>query len=134
MIIEYTYENQTLFCFATLARVLHNDVFIQIARVSKNDNIITLFFNTELSAQEKIDLNVAMNAITLDAVQWEKVRATRDQLVQGILWRQERYWRYNRLAKTQVDSMEELDNYIQTLADLPAAQTDPFNISWPEEP
>jgi hypothetical protein len=62
---------------------------------------------------------------------WASVRQERDNKIQQVVWHYERYARYERLGIAQVDSIQDLDNYIQTLADLPETQTDPFNIIWP---
>jgi hypothetical protein len=62
---------------------------------------------------------------------WTSIRQERDNKIQQVVWRYERYARYERLGIAQVDSIQALDNYIQILADLPETQIDPFTIIWP---
>lgn len=62
---------------------------------------------------------------------WNQIRAERDKRISEVTWRYERYARYERLRITQVDSIEELDKYVQALADVPQNQNDPYDIVWP---
>jgi hypothetical protein len=61
---------------------------------------------------------------------WNDIRKTRDQKIKEIEWRYNRYYRHQRLGLTQIDSLENLDAYIQALADI-TKQENPYNIIWP---
>lgn len=63
--------------------------------------------------------------------QWAIVRQHRDELISSFDWRYLRYHREIRLGLTPTDDIVAMDTYIQSLADLPETQTDPFNIIWP---
>jgi hypothetical protein len=67
----------------------------------------------------------------LDARQWDIVRQLRDELMQNFEWRYNRYEREVRLNLTPSDNLENMDAYMQSLADI-TNQEDPFNITWPE--
>jgi hypothetical protein len=61
---------------------------------------------------------------------WHRIRLERDKKIQEIEWRYNRYYRHERLGITQVDTIENLDRYVQALADV-TKQENPFNVSWP---
>lgn len=71
---------------------------------------------TDLDAEE---------AAAKTEVQWNVIRAERDVKLAACDWTQ--------VADAPVDAAAWAD-YRQTLRDLPQAQTDPFNIVWPEPP
>lgn len=62
--------------------------------------------------------------------QWFNIRQHRDQMIRDVEWRYNRYHRQVRLGLPTTDKIEDLDNYIQALADI-TQQPDPFNIVWP---
>jgi Phage tail assembly chaperone protein len=62
---------------------------------------------------------------------WNNIRKERDKRINEVAWRYERWERLNRLGLEQIDDINELDNYVQALADLPQTQTDPYDIVWP---
>ena len=64
-------------------------------------------------------------------IQWNRVRANRDELMDHHDWMYARYARESRMNLPHTVSIESLDNYMQALADI-TTQTDPFNIEWPE--
>lgn len=64
-------------------------------------------------------------------VLWSEIRAERDNRIEAVTWRYERYARHARLNLTQLDNIADLDNYVQALADIPQTQSDPKNIDWP---
>lgn len=64
-------------------------------------------------------------------LQWDIVRKQRDELMNNFQWRYSRYDRQIRLGETTTDSLANMDNYMQSLADI-TTQTDPYNITWPE--
>ncbi|MES1990138.1 MAG: hypothetical protein V4441_04190 [Pseudomonadota bacterium] len=61
---------------------------------------------------------------------WAAVRTTRDSLIEGIAWRYERHAREVRLNLLPTDSLEALDLYTQSLAEI-TNQPSPANIVWP---
>jgi hypothetical protein len=62
---------------------------------------------------------------------WNAIRQERDKRIAAVTWRYERYARHARLGIEQIDNIEDLDAYIQALADIPQNQTDPYDIVWP---
>lgn len=64
-------------------------------------------------------------------IQWDEVRRLRDEKMNEFEWRYSRYDRYIRLGLEPLDSLENMDNYMQALADI-TKQEDPFNLIWPE--
>lgn len=65
---------------------------------------------------------------------WNQIRAERDRRIDAMVWRYERWSRHERLGIEQMDDIQNLDTYIQALADIPQTQTDPYDIVWPEKP
>lgn len=65
------------------------------------------------------------------AAVWASIRQERDRKISEIAWRYERYARYERLGLPQIDNIQNLDKYIQALADIPQTQEDPYDIVWP---
>lgn len=63
--------------------------------------------------------------------EWVKVRQKRDELMAQFEWRYTRHERQERLNVKTTDIIQELDKYMQELADI-TSQNDPFNIVWPE--
>lgn len=59
------------------------------------------------------------------------VRAMRDSLIAEVEWRYARYARHARLGLDQIDNIEDLDGYVQALADITKQEGFPFNVSWP---
>lgn len=62
--------------------------------------------------------------------QWNNIRNMRDEKIKEIEWKYNRYYRHERLGLTQIDSIQNLDLYVQALADI-TKQENPFNIIWP---
>lgn len=62
---------------------------------------------------------------------WSEIRKRRDDMIADVSWRYERLARLDRLGLPQIDDINELDKYVQKLADLPQKQTDPYDIVWP---
>jgi len=63
-------------------------------------------------------------------LQWNNVRSARDHLMSDFEWRYERYDRQTRLNLPLSDNLQNMDLYMQALADI-TLQPDPFNITWP---
>lgn len=61
---------------------------------------------------------------------WNDIRKQRDEKIKEVEWRYNRYYRHERLGLPQVDSLQNLDTYIQALADV-TKQTNPYAIIWP---
>ena len=61
---------------------------------------------------------------------WSAIRKQRDEKIKEVEWRYNRYYRHERLGLPQVDTIVNLDNYVQALADV-TKQENPFNIIWP---
>ena len=61
---------------------------------------------------------------------WNEVRKERDEKIKQVEWRYNRYYRHERLGLAQVDSIQNLDAYVQALADI-TKQENPFSIVWP---
>lgn len=59
------------------------------------------------------------------------VRAERDARISAVSWRYERNAREARLGIPFTDDIAELDEYIQTLADVPEQEGFPFQVAWP---
>lgn len=61
---------------------------------------------------------------------WDTIRKQRDEKIKEVEWRYNRYYRHERLGLPQIDSLQNLDTYIQALADI-TKQTNPYAIIWP---
>ena len=61
---------------------------------------------------------------------WRKVRDIREGIMRDFEWRYTRYYRQQRLNIPTSDTLENLDAYMQALADI-TNQPDPYNIVWP---
>jgi hypothetical protein len=65
------------------------------------------------------------------AQQWNVVRKLRGEMIDNVEWRITRYNRQIVLNVTPTDNINNLQTYIQALADVPQTNSDPFNITWP---
>lgn len=61
---------------------------------------------------------------------WYFIRNQRDGKIKEVEWRYNRYYRHERLGLPQIDSIQNLDAYVQALADI-TKQENPFSIVWP---
>lgn len=61
---------------------------------------------------------------------WNDIRIHRDALMNSFDWRYSRYNRELRLSISPTDNINDLDKYMQDLANI-TKQQDPFNIMWP---
>lgn len=61
---------------------------------------------------------------------WSEIRNIRNQKIEEVEWRYNRYAREIRLGISTTDNINNLDTYVQALADI-TEQEDPTNISWP---
>ena len=79
-------------------------------------------------------IRVAFNVQELAVdMQWAQVRHIRDIKINEIEWRYNRYARLARLNLPQIDSITDLDSYVQALADI-TLQSSPNDVSWPTLP
>jgi hypothetical protein len=62
--------------------------------------------------------------------QWNLVRINRDKLMKDNDWRYSRHQRELRLGLVPTENLEDIDNYMQELANI-TTQEDPFMIFWP---
>ena len=67
------------------------------------------------------------------AKQWANLRNTRDQLIRLYEWKYIRNSRETRLGLPITDNLQELDTYMQALADI-TDRPDPYNVIWPVAP
>ena len=63
-------------------------------------------------------------------IQWKSIRIIRDQQIQELDWRIQRYLSEVRLELSTTDDIRLIDAYVQELRDI-TKQEDPFNIVWP---
>lgn len=63
-----------------------------------------------------------------------QIRVQRDEAIQKIQWRIERFNREAFLNLPHKDNLLSLQEYVQALADIPQQQGFPENIVWPEPP
>jgi hypothetical protein len=63
-------------------------------------------------------------------MQWKSIRIIRDQVIQELDWRIQRYLSEVRLDLPLTDDIRLIDTYVQELRDI-TKQEDPFNIVWP---
>ena len=81
---------------------------------------------TELSSDELSSLTVS---------KWIQVRERRDLLLNRADQRVLRYQSEERAGiTTHIDSISDLDTYMQELRDIPQTNSDPDSISWPTAP
>jgi hypothetical protein len=63
-----------------------------------------------------------------------EVRESRNNRIERFSWRIDRYQREHRLGLVPTDNINELDNYMQRLADIPEQENFPWEVEWPQEP
>jgi hypothetical protein len=62
------------------------------------------------------------------------IRRQRDALIESVMWRYQRYEREIRMGKVPVsDDIEQLDRYVQALADISLQENFPYEVNWPAE-
>jgi len=64
----------------------------------------------------------------------DEIRKSRDARINRFAWRIERCQREHRLGLTPKDDINELDNYMQRLADITEQENFPWEVEWPQEP
>lgn len=91
-------------------------------------------FDVTIYMYDSIDINTRRSIKKADKFQddfWATIRENRDNRIAEVEWRYNRYYRNERLGRPQEDSIADLDNYVQALADI-TKQENPFEIVWPE--
>lgn len=63
-----------------------------------------------------------------------EMRRMRDRRLEEVMWRIYRYQRELRLGIRTTDKIEDLDLYMQQLADIPKQESFPWYIEFPREP
>ena len=63
--------------------------------------------------------------------QWQEIRFQRDQRMKEFEWRYVRHAREVRLNTTPTDNVDQLDNYMQQLADITTTFQQPGDVIWP---
>ncbi len=96
----------------------------------------------EYLANEGIDASI-INA-ALDVEKWKTIREKRDKLIvetDGLYLRHHRELRNGKIADDtnnpttlSSEQLSELDVYVQVLADIPQAYSNPDDVIWPEKP
>lgn len=124
---------KSIFDSRVLMRILPQSLLSILDHFQRKGSALFIKFTRDLTSQEEIDLQTAIDAIDEVSVQWEIIRAQRDLLCDAFIWRIQRYDRHDRLSLEQIDILLDLDTYMQTLADI-TLQQDPFNIIWPSKP
>jgi len=95
-----------------------------------NDTDPALISAEAIGGGVRVVFNVQELAVDM---QWAQVRHIRDIKINEIEWRYNRYARLARLNLTQIDSITDLDSYVQALADI-TLQSSPTDVSWPTMP
>lgn len=64
-------------------------------------------------------------------IRWQEIRRKRDELILAFEWRITRHYREIRLGMQATDNIRDIDVYLQALADIPQAYSDPDQVIWP---
>jgi hypothetical protein len=75
---------------------------------------------------EVVDIDPA----EVNAKKWEEIRKQRNNRIESLTWRIQRYESEVRQELTPTEDIAKLDRYIQALRDI-TKQEDPFDLSWP---
>ena len=67
------------------------------------------------------------------AIAWKKVRLDRDNAIEATQKRIDKYLSEVRRGVSTTDDISKLDAYIEELRQIPQKQTDPYNITWPDD-
>lgn len=90
---------------------------------------VALWDGTTWTVEEKTEVENRKHL----AKQWANLRSTRDQLIRLYEWKYVRHARETRLGIPTTDNLQELDTYMQALADI-TNRADPYNVIWPVAP
>lgn len=94
-----------------------------------NEHIEKVIWNSEKIDWEIIPLT-EQEIQALKTKEWANIRSERDEIINSIQWRIQRYESEVRLGLDPTEDIVKLDQYIQDLRDI-TKQPDPFNIEWP---
>ena len=86
-------------------------------------SIVDAYVDSGKAYSVKVESTTSEEQTTLTNQQWSNIRLQRDKLLQATDWR----------ASSDLTLSDAWKNYRQALRDVPT-QSDPFNITWPEEP
>lgn len=81
--------------------------------------------------EEQIQAHIQAENERIVAEKWTEVRNLRDRIMADNDWRYDRYNREVRLELTPTESIEDIDTFMQALANI-TNQDDPFSIVWPD--
>ena len=86
-------------------------------------SIVDAYVDSGKAYSVKVESTTSEEQTTLTNQQWSNIRLQRDKLLQATDWR----------ASSDLTLSDAWKNYRQALRDVPT-QSDPFNITWPEQP
>ena len=86
-------------------------------------SIVDAYVDSGKAYSVKVESTTSEEQTTITNQQWSNIRLQRDKLLQATDWR----------ASSDLTLSDAWKNYRQALRDVPT-QSDPFNITWPEEP
>ena len=86
-------------------------------------SIVDAYVDSGKAYSVKVESTTSEEQTTLTNQQWASIRLQRDNLLKNTDWR----------ASSDLTLSDDWKNYRQALRDVPT-QSDPFNITWPEEP
>jgi len=85
-------------------------------------------WNVTSFSEEQVQRNLTSKSI----MAINAMRVKRDEMMKDFEWRYSRYHRQVRLGLTPTDNLEDMDAYMQALANLPNIENlDGMNIPWP---
>ena len=86
-------------------------------------SIVDAYVDSGKAYSVKVESTTSEEQTTITNQQWSNIRLQRDKLLQATDWR----------ASSDSTLSDAWKNYRQALRDVPT-QSDPFNITWPEQP
>lgn len=89
-----------------------------------NNKVTKSLVLTAITPPTPLELQVILNN------KWQAVRDERDLRMREFEWRYTRYFRQQRLGLPTTDNLNNIDSYMQQLANI-TTQEDPDNIVWP---
>ena len=66
--------------------------------------------------------------------EWKQVRIKRDSMIEDVEKDILKYQSEVRRGVSTTYDLTKMDNYVESLRQIPQTQTDPFNITWPTDP
>lgn len=96
------------------------------------DNGVYEIVELLLSEPQSSDYITEEQARSIHQTEWSEVRSTRDQKMRDFEWKYNRYYREQRLGTPTTDQLNDLDIYMQQLADITSAFQHPSDVVWPQ--